>query len=64
MLDPVALTQQLVRLDTRAGNEKPAAQLLAPLLREAGFTVRIEEGRRNRSGPISWPAREPAPPSP
>ncbi|WP_328630807.1 M20 family metallopeptidase [Streptomyces sp. NBC_00356] len=45
MLDPVALTQQLVRLDTRAGNEKPAAQLLAPLLREAGFTVRIEEGR-------------------
>ncbi|MFF3490517.1 M20 family metallopeptidase [Streptomyces sp. NPDC002795] len=44
MLDPVALTQQLVRLDTRAGNEKPAAQLLAPLLRDAGFTVRMEEG--------------------
>lgn len=53
MLDPVSLTQQLVRMDTRAGNEKPAAELLAPLLHEAGFAVRVEEQRPGRANLIA-----------
>ncbi|WP_328379468.1 M20 family metallopeptidase [Streptomyces sp. NBC_00440] len=48
MLDPVSLTQQLVRLDTRAGNEKSAAALLAPILADAGFSVRSDEPEPGR----------------
>ncbi|MET9532533.1 M20 family metallopeptidase [Streptomyces sp. NPDC006649] len=48
MLDPVSLTQRLVRLDTRAGNEKSAATLLAPILADAGFSVRTEEPEPGR----------------
>ncbi|WP_020495579.1 M20/M25/M40 family metallo-hydrolase [Sciscionella marina] len=50
MPDPIELTQQLVRLDTRGGGELAAAELLAEPLRAAGFTVRLgepEPGRAN-----------------
>ncbi len=53
MLDPVALAQQLVRTDTRAGTERPAADLLAPLLREAGFTVTVREDRPGRANLVA-----------
>ncbi|MBB5159166.1 M20 family metallopeptidase [Saccharopolyspora phatthalungensis] len=55
-MDTVDLAQQLVRLDTRAGGEKPAAELVASLVADAGFEVQIDEpvpGRANviaRSG--------------
>ncbi|MBQ0825824.1 hypothetical protein [Streptomyces tagetis] len=51
MLDPVTLGQRLARTDTRAGHEKRAADLLAPLLREAGFAVTVREGRPGRANP-------------
>ena len=53
MHDPVALAQQLVRLDTRAGGEKPAAELLAGLLSDAGFQVALEEPVANRANLIA-----------
>ncbi|WP_217711376.1 M20/M25/M40 family metallo-hydrolase [Actinomadura sp. NAK00032] len=40
-------------MDTRAGNEKPAAELLAALLGEAGFAVRIKEHHRKRANLIA-----------
>lgn len=48
MHDPVTLTQQLVRLDTRGGAEKPAADLLAGLLDEAGFSTATSEPEPGR----------------
>lgn len=53
MLDPVALTQQLVRTDTRAGNERPAAAALAPLLRDAGFAVHVREPQPGRTNLVA-----------
>ncbi|MFE2376675.1 M20/M25/M40 family metallo-hydrolase [Streptomyces sp. NPDC059398] len=53
MLDPVSLTQQLVRVDTRGGNETPAAALIAPLLADAGFSVRTEEPEPGRTNLVA-----------
>jgi len=43
MIDPVALAQALVRIDSRnpPGDEQPCVDLLAPLLRDAGFEIEI-----------------------
>ncbi|XVQ13501.1 M20 family metallopeptidase [Spirillospora sp. CA-255316] len=49
-VDPVELAQRLVRLDTRGGGERRAADLLAGILGAAGFEVRVDEpveGRAN-----------------
>ncbi|GAA2425024.1 M20 family metallopeptidase [Actinomadura vinacea] len=49
-VDPVGLAQRLVRLDTRGGGERRAADLLADILDGAGFEVRVDEpveGRAN-----------------
>jgi acetylornithine deacetylase/succinyl-diaminopimelate desuccinylase-like protein len=42
-MDPTALLQRLIRLDTvnPPGNERPAQELLAGLLRDAGFEVTL-----------------------
>ncbi|WP_405417117.1 M20/M25/M40 family metallo-hydrolase [Pseudonocardia alni] len=40
--DPVALAGSLIALDTRGGGERAAADLLAGLLDDSGFTVRTE----------------------
>lgn len=53
MPDPVSLARQLVRTDTRAGNEKRAAELLAPLLHEAGYAVRVEDAQPNRANLVA-----------
>jgi succinyl-diaminopimelate desuccinylase len=53
----LALAQRLVRVDTRGGGERPAADLVADVLDDAGFDVRVDEplpGRANliaRFGP-------------
>ncbi|MFI0357587.1 M20 family metallopeptidase [Actinomadura sp. 9N407] len=49
-MNAVELAQELVRLDTRAGNERQAADLVAAALAGSGFDVRIQEpipGRAN-----------------
>lgn len=51
--DPLTLAQRLIALDTRAGNEKPAATLLATLLGDAGFAVRLEEHPRERANLVA-----------
>ncbi|MBO2447756.1 M20 family metallopeptidase [Actinomadura barringtoniae] len=57
MNDALALAQRLVRIDTRGGGERPAADVVANVLDDGGFEVRVEEpveGRANviaRSGP-------------
>lgn len=40
--DPVALAGSLIALDTRSGGERAAADALAGLLDDGGFTVRAE----------------------
>ncbi|MEU6033825.1 M20/M25/M40 family metallo-hydrolase [Actinomadura sp. NPDC047616] len=48
--EAVALAQRLVRLDTRAGGERQAADLVAEILTDAGYRVRVDEpveGRAN-----------------
>ncbi|MCX5515015.1 peptidase M20 [Kaistia algarum] len=52
MIDPVLLTRDLVRIDTRnpPGHEAAATTLLADTLSDAGFSVRVQsfgEGRTN-----------------
>lgn len=49
MPDPIALTQELVRLDTRGDGERAAADLLAQPLHEAGFTVQVNEPEQGRA---------------
>ncbi|GAA3987204.1 M20 family metallopeptidase [Actinomadura viridis] len=55
--EAVDLARRLVRLDTRAGGERPAADLVAGVLGAAGFRVHVDEpvaGRANliaRYGP-------------
>lgn len=51
--DPIALAQQLVQLDTRAGNEKQAAEFVADLLTDTGFDVRIDEPTGGRANLIA-----------
>ncbi|MEV0084073.1 M20 family metallopeptidase [Saccharopolyspora sp. NPDC050642] len=53
MTDPIALAQQLVRLDTRAAGEKAAADLLAPMLTSAGFEVAVDEPRPDRANLVA-----------
>ncbi|MDA3629735.1 M20 family metallopeptidase [Saccharopolyspora sp. WRP15-2] len=53
MPDPIELTQQLVRLDTRAAGEKAAAELIAPLLTAAGFEVAVDEPRPGRANLVA-----------
>jgi succinyl-diaminopimelate desuccinylase len=46
----LALARRLVRVDTRGGGERPAADLVADVLDDGGFDVRVEEpvpGRAN-----------------
>lgn len=50
MLDPIALTRELVALETPTGNEGPAVYLLAQLLRGLGYQVTrqpVTPGREN-----------------
>lgn len=59
LLDPVELTSRLVQINTSnpPGNEAAAADLLAPLLRAAGFTVEMYElapGRPNLVARLAW----------
>lgn len=53
MQDTIALAQRLVQIDTRAGNEKPAAELVADLLSRAGFDVRVDEPVPRRANVIA-----------
>lgn len=56
-MEALALARRLVRVDTRGGGERPAADLVADVLDDAGFDVRVDEplpGRANvvaRFGP-------------
>ncbi len=50
MLDPIALTRELVALETPTGNEGPAVDLLAGVLRRLGYQVTrqpVTPGRDN-----------------
>ncbi|MFI7101314.1 M20 family metallopeptidase [Streptomyces sp. NPDC050161] len=51
--DAVTLAQQLVRMDTRGGDEEPAAAFLATLLEDAGFAVRVEEPEAGRANLVA-----------
>lgn len=42
MLDPIALTRELVALETPTGNEGPGVALLAGLLRKLGYQVTLQ----------------------
>ncbi|MCB5905944.1 M20 family metallopeptidase [Streptomyces pinistramenti] len=53
MYDAVTLAQQLVRMDTRGGAEKPAAAFLATLLEDAGFAVRVDEPEAGRANLVA-----------
>ncbi|MER7077987.1 M20 family peptidase, partial [Saccharopolyspora kobensis] len=53
MPDPIELAQRLIRLDTRAAGEKAAAELLAPLLTDAGFAVTVDEPRPGRANLVA-----------
>jgi len=51
--DPVTLAQRLVRMDTRGGGEKAAAELLAELLDEAGFDTALSEPEAGRANLVA-----------
>ncbi|MEU5838112.1 M20 family metallopeptidase [Streptomyces diacarni] len=51
--EPLALARRLITLDTRGGNEKPAATLLATLLDDAGFAVRLDEPEPGRANLVA-----------
>ncbi|OLL71959.1 Acetylornithine deacetylase [Pseudonocardia sp. Ae168_Ps1] len=53
MPDPVDLAGRLVALDTRGGGERAAADLLADLLDDGGFDVRLHEPEPGRANLVA-----------
>lgn len=53
MHDPVDLAGRLVALDTRGGGERVAADLLADLLDDGGFAVRVTEPEPGRANLVA-----------
>ncbi|MCO5971902.1 M20 family metallopeptidase [Actinoallomurus soli] len=49
----LALARRLVRIDTRGGGERPAADLVANMLDDAGFDVRVDEPLPGRANVIA-----------
>lgn len=49
----LALARRLVRVDTRGGGERPAADLVADVLDDAGFDVRVDEALPGRANVIA-----------
>lgn len=63
MIDVVALTRDLVAVETIDGHESAALALLAPLLAEAGFTVEITEHAPGRGTLVAeWATDRDVPP--
>lgn len=53
MIDPVELAGRLVALDTCGGGERAAADLLADLLADGGYDVRVDEPMPGRANLIA-----------
>ncbi|MEU5878724.1 M20 family metallopeptidase [Spirillospora sp. NPDC047279] len=53
MNDALALAQRLVRIDTRGGGERPAADVVAGVLDDGGFEVRVQEPVEGRANVIA-----------
>lgn len=53
VLEALELARRLVRLDTRGGGERAAADLVAGVLDDAGFDVRLQEPVRGRANVIA-----------
>lgn len=60
MGEALDLAQQLVRLDTRAGSELAAAQLVADRLDDAGLDVRLDQPIPGRANIVARQANSPA----
>lgn len=59
MDDALALARRLVRIDTRGGGERPAADLVADVLDDAGFDVRVDEPLPGRANVVARFGAEP-----